>query len=457
MSSDSLSPKKITPKSIEAERSVLGAIMLDNRAWDQVIDRLTLDDFFLPSHRCVFKSLQQLSARQQPFDVLTIAETLKASGELDEIGGEAFLYEIVQNTPSAANVASYADIVREKAVLRQLIAAGTDIIDSAYNKGETDVKEILDKAERQVFKIAEQQTRGSGPVSIATLLGPTTERMDELSQKGEGVTGLSTGFSDFDNMTSGLQAGDLIIVAARPSMGKTVFGVNIAEHAALSSEKTTLVFSLEMPSEQIVMRLFSSLGRVSQQSVRTGKLSDDEWPRISSAVSMLSQAKLYIDDTPGLSPQEMRARARRVSRENGGLSLILVDYLQLMTVPGSNENRTNEVSEISRSLKALAKELNVPVIALSQLNRGLESRPDKRPIMSDLRESGAIEQDADLIAFIYRDEVYNEDTPDKGVAEILIRKQRNGPIGDFRLTFQGQYTRFDNYANQFVSSGGIPV
>ncbi len=448
---------KVTPKSIEAERSVLGAVMLDNRAWDQVIDRLSAADFFLPAHRQVFTALEQLSLKNQPFDVLTIAETLKMTGELDELGGEAFLYEIVQNTPSAANVSSYAGIVREKAILRQLIEAGTDIIDSAYSKDGLDIKDILDQAESQVFQIAEQQTRGSGPVAVSKLLSLATDKIDALSQQEGAITGLSTGFDDMDTMTSGLQAGDLIIVAGRPSMGKTVFGINIAEHAAMTADKPALIFSLEMPSEQIVMRLFSSLGRVCQHKVRTGKLGDEEWPRLTSAVSMLSQSKMYIDDTPGLSPQEMRARARRVARENGGLSLIVVDYLQLMTVPGSKENRTNEVSEISRCLKALAKELNVPLIALSQLNRGLEARQDKRPVMSDLRESGSIEQDADVIAFIYRDEVYNEDSPDKGTAEIIIRKQRNGPIGDFRLTFLGRYTRFENFTNQFVSSGGVPA
>jgi replicative DNA helicase len=444
---------KKTPYSKDAERSVLGAILLDNRSWDQIIDRISLEDFFVAEHRLVFKSLTHLSAKGQPFDFTTLKDALVTSGDLDSIGGESFIYELVNSTPTAANVASYATIVREKAILRQLIEAGTDIITSAYNQGDVDVKDVLDKAESQVFKIAEQQTRGSGPVDIKKILPLVTERIDELSQSENAITGLSTGFTDFDNMTCGLQAGDLVIVAGRPSMGKTSFAMNLAEHAAITNEKPALIFSLEMPAEQLTLRLFSSLGRIDQHKVRTGKLSDDDWPRISSAVSMLSQAKMYIDDTPALTPQEMRARARRVARENGGLSMILVDYLQLMTIAGSKENRTNEVSEISRSLKALAKELSVPLIALSQLNRGLEQRTDKRPVMSDLRESGSIEQDADVIAFIYRDEVYNEDSPDKGIAEIIIRKQRNGPIGDFRLTFLGQYTRFENYANQFVHAG----
>ena len=450
---------KTTPRALEAERSVLGAVMLDNRAWDSVVDRLSIDDFYQPEHRHIFHALEQLSVKNQPFDVLTVSQALIDAGLLDVAGGEAMLYEIVQNTPSAANVNSYADIVREKSVLRQLIEAGTDIAKRAYEKGDTDIKQILDAAESQVLQIAETQTRGTGPQPIAQLLSAATEKMDALSQMEGDVTGLATGFDDFDKMTSGLQPADLVIVAGRPSMGKTVFGINIAEHAAIKEDKPVLIFSLEMPAESITMRLFSSLGRVNQHNVRSGKLSDDEWPRISTAVSILSGAKMYIDDTPALSPQEMRARARRVARESGGLSLIVVDYLQLMTVAGSSENRTNEVSEISRSLKALAKELNVPLIALSQLNRGLEQRNDKRPVMSDLRESGSIEQDADVIAFIYRDEVYNPETADKGTAEIIIRKQRNGPIGDFRLSFYGQFTRFENYANQFVTSetGGIVV
>tara|TARA_A100001015_G_C15037450_1_gene737228 strand:+ start:2230 stop:3609 length:1380 start_codon:yes stop_codon:yes gene_type:complete len=455
---EALSKIKTTPYSIEAERSVLGGVMLDNRAWDQVVDRIGEGDFYSPEHKVVFQVLSQLAIKQAPFDVITVTEGLKTRGELETVGGEAFLYSIVQRTPSAANVSAYADIVREKSILRQLIEIGTDITDSAYNVGDCEVKDILDKAESRVFKIAEQQTRGSGPVDISTILPKVTDTIDMLSQTDGTVTGLSTGFSDLDKLTGGLQKGDLVIAAGRPSMGKTVFGVNLLEHAALTSDKPGLMFSLEMPAESITMRLFSSLGRISQQKIRSGQLGDDDWPRLSSAVSMLSQAKLYIDDTPALSPQEMRSRARRVARENGGLSLILVDYLQLMTVPGSKENRTNEVSEISRSLKALAKELDVPLIALSQLNRGLEARTDKRPVMSDLRESGAIEQDADVIAFIYRDEVYNPETPEKGVAEIIIRKHRNGPIGDIRLTFLGSFVRFENFANTFSTERvGEPV
>src|SRR3990167_6181038 len=438
---------KMLPHSIEAEQSVLGALMLDNRAWDKIVDRISELDFYRSPHRLIFKGLFQLAEKNQPFDVLTLSELLKQTHQLENAGGEVYLFELVNNTPSAANIISYADIVREKSVLRQLIQTGTDIADIAYNPQGRDSKELLDAAEQQVFKIAEQRNRSAGPVKISHLLASTTDRIDTLYHSPNALTGISTGFADFDEMTSGLQCGDMIIIAGRPSMGKTTFAMNIAEYAAMKADKPTLIFSLEMPSEQLVMRMISSLGRINQHKVRTGKLSDDDWPRITSAVSMLSESKMYIDDTPALSPMELRSRARRVARENEGLGLIVVDYLQLMMVPGNKENRAVEVSEISRSLKALAKELNVPLIALSQLNRSLESRTDRRPVMSDLRESGSLEQDADLVIFIYRDEVYHEDTPNKGIAEIIIRKHRNGPIGDFRLTFLGKYTRFENFAH----------
>jgi len=447
---------KVLPHSIEAEQSVLGALMLDNRAWDKIADRVSEVDFYRQNHRLIFQALLQLAEKNQPFDVLTVSECLKQKQTLDEAGGEVYLFELANNTPSAANIISYADIVREKSVLRQLIQTGTDIADVAYNPEGRDVKELLDVAEQQVFKIAEQRSMNSnGPVQVSQLLAQATDRIDTLYHSDHALTGLSTGFTDFDEMTSGLQKGDMVIIAGRPSMGKTTFAMNIAEYAAMKADKPTLIFSLEMPSEQLVMRMISSLGRIDQHKVRTGKLSDSDWPRVTSAVSMLGEAKMYIDDTAGLSPMEMRSRARRVARESNGLGLIVVDYLQLMTVPGMKENRAVEVSEISRSLKALAKELDVPVIALSQLNRSLEARTDRRPVMSDLRESGSLEQDADLIIFIYRDEVYHEDTPDKGIAEIIIRKHRNGPIGDFRLTFLGKYTRFENFATAPVSQEGV--
>lgn len=446
---------KVPPHSEEAERAALGALLIDNRAWDNISDKVNVDDFYRHEHRLVYTAISQLAERQTPFDVLTIAEHLRSQKLLDQVGGETYLFELAQNIPSAANAVAYAAIVRERSILRQLIETGTDIVSSAFNSDGRESKDLLDAAEQLVFQIAERGNRGSGPVKVSDLLAATTQHIDEMFHSKAMFTGVSTGFADFDHMTSGLQKGDMIIIAARPSMGKTTFAMNIAEYAAIKNEKPVLIFSLEMPAEQLTMRMISSLGRIDQHNLRTGKLKDDDWARISSAVSMLSEAQMYIDDTPALTPIEMRARARRVARANGGLSMIMIDYLQLMRVAGTKENRTNEISEISRSLKALAKELDVPVVALSQLNRGLESRTDKRPIMSDLRESGAIEQDADVIAFIYRDEVYHDDSPDKGLAEIIIRKQRNGPIGDFKLTFMGRFTRFENYVPEsVVSSAG---
>jgi len=439
---------KIPPHSIEAEQSVLGGLMLDNRAWDQVIDRLREEDFYRSEHRSIFRAISRLAEQNKPIDVLTVSETLREVHELDQVGGEVRLFELANNTPSAANITAYADIVRERSVLRQLIAAANDIANHAFNPQGMSIVELLDSAEQKVFSISEQGARGSGPVNIKNFLAKTMDRIDTLFHSNTAITGMPTGYHDFDDMTSGLQSSDLVIIAGRPSMGKTMFAMNIAEHVAIKSRSPVLVFSMEMPGEAIVMRLLSSLCRIDQLRIRTGKLADEDWPRISSTVSMLSEAPLFIDDTPGLSPAEMRARARRLAKEQGQLGLIVVDYLQLMQVPGFNENRTAEISEISRSLKGLAKELKVPVIAISQLNRGLEQRADKRPVMSDLRESGAIEQDADLIAFIYRDEVYNDNSPDKGTAEIIIAKQRNGPIGKLRLTFMGQYTCFENFIRQ---------
>lgn len=439
---------KIPPHSMDAEQSVLGGLMLDNRSFDQVVDRLREHDFYRHEHRLIFRVMGRLIELNKPLDVLTVSEALREMHELDQVGGEVYLFELSNNTPSAANITAYADIVRERSVLRQLIAAASDIAESAFNVQGRSIVELLDTAERSVFSISEQSTRGSGPINIKEFLAKTMDRIDTLFHSNSSITGVPTGYHDFDDMTSGLQGSDLVIIAGRPSMGKTTFAMNIAEHVAIKSRLPVLIFSMEMPGEAIVMRLLSSLCRIDQLRIRTGKLADEDWPRISSTVSMLSDAPLFIDDTPGLSPAEMRARARRLAKEYGQIGLIVVDYLQLMQVPGYNENRTAEISEISRSLKGLAKELKVPVIALSQLNRGLEQRADKRPIMSDLRESGAIEQDADLIAFIYRDEVYNENSPDKGTAEIIIAKQRNGPIGKLRLTFMGQYTCFENFIRQ---------
>ena len=442
---------KMPPHSIEAEQAVLGGLMIDNNTWDQVADRVSENDFYRKDHRLIFRAIAMLAEEAQPFDAVTIAEWLASHNELDNAGGLAYLGTLASNTPTAANIKAYAGIVRERAVLRQLIQVSTDIANAAYNPAGRTSAEILDEAEKKVFDIAEQGSRGrSGYQTVKDLLVKAVDRIDTLYQNQSAYTGIPTGFTDFDNMTSGLQNSDLIIIAGRPSMGKTSFAMNLVENAAIKNKTPVAVFSMEMPGEQLVMRMMSSLGRIDQHKIRTGKLDEADWPRLTSAVGILNEAPIFIDDTPGLTPMEVRARARRIAREHG-LGLIVIDYLQLMQgSSGSSENRATEISEISRALKGLAKELNVPVIALSQLNRSLEQRPNKRPIMSDLRESGAIEQDADLIIFIYRDEVYNEDSPDKGTAEVIIGKQRNGPIGMTRLTFLGQYTRFEN----FIQSDG---
>lgn len=438
---------KRPPHSIEAEQSILGGLLLDNQVWDKVSAQLCEKDFYRSEHRVIFRAIDDLVRKEQPFDVVTLLNILKTQSVLDDAGGETYLFELANNTPSVANVSAYANIVREKSVQRQLIEVANEIADDAYNPAGDDVATILDRAETKVFAIAEQTGGDGGPESIKNILVKAVEKIDALYQSGDALTGLPTGLTDLDNLTSGLQSSDLVIVAGRPSMGKTTLVMNMAEHAAIQEKTNVLVFSMEMPSDSLAMRMMSSLGRIDQNRIRTGKLEDDDWPRVTSAVHMLSEAPLFIDDTPALSPSEMRSRARRLAKEHGSLGLIVVDYLQLMKVPGfSAESRTAEISEISRSLKSLAKELNVPVIALSQLNRSLEQRQDKRPVMSDLRESGAIEQDADLICFIYRDEVYNEDSPDKGVAEIIIAKQRNGPIGKARVAFLGQYTKFEDLA-----------
>ena len=425
----------LPPHSLEAEQTVLGGLMIDNSTWDQVADVVTPQDFYRRDHRLIFEAIAALAEQSQPCDVVTLSEWLENHNELDNAGGLSYLGSLAKNTPTAANIKAYAEIVRERSVLRQLIRVSTDIATMAYNTEGRSSSEILDQAEKQVFDIAEQGSRGrSGYSGIKDLLVKAVDRIDALYQDSSAYTGVPTGFSDFDEKTSGLQNSDLIIIAGRPSMGKTSFAMNIVEHAAIKNKSPVAVFSMEMPGEQLVMRMMSSLGRIDQHKIRTGKLDDTDWPRLTSAVGILNDAPIYIDDTPGLTPMEIRARARRIKREHG-LGLIVIDYLQLMQGSGnSNENRATEISEISRSLKGLAKELSVPVIALSQLNRSLEQRPNKRPIMSDLRESGAIEQDADVIVFIYRDEVYNEDSPDKGTAEVIIGKQRNGPIGMSRLT-----------------------
>ena len=438
---------KIPPNSIQAEQSVLGGLMLDNQTWDSVADKVVEGDFYRKDHRLIFRVIEQLAEKQIPFDVITVSEALDAIGELDNAGGLAYLGMLAKETPSAANIVAYANIVRDRSVLRQLIHVGTDISDSAFNTEGRDTADLLENAERQVFKIAEQRQRGQGGFTpIKSLLASAVDKIETLFEQEGNITGAATGFTDFDDMTSGLQPADLIIVAGRPSMGKTTIAMNMAENIAIKGDKPVAVFSMEMPGDSLAMRMMSSLGRIDQHKVRTGKLDDDEWPRLTSAINLLAETKLFIDDTPALTPTEVRSRARRLMREHGQLGLIVLDYLQLMQSPSSGDNRVQQISDISRGLKALAKELNVPVVALSQLNRNLEQRPNKRPVMSDLRESGAIEQDADLIVFVYRDEVYNEDSPDKGIAEVIIGKQRNGPLGTVRLTFLGQYTRFENFA-----------
>lgn len=455
-----ISNLKVPPHSVEAEQAVLGGLMLDNEAWDAIADRLVDKDFYRKEHSLVFNAIATLAEQQKPLDVITLAEELKLRDQLDDINGEAYLFDLVNNTAVTSNITAYADIVRERSVLRQLLSAANSIAETTYHPQGRNVSELLNEAEQKVFQIAEQGKTSTGPQSIQNVLTKTIDKIDTLYQSKEAITGLPTGFTDLDKMTSGLQEADLVIVAGRPSMGKTVFGVNIAEHAMIASKQPVLMFSLEMPSEAIAMRMISSLARINQQRLRTGQLNDEDWARIPSAVSLLSESKFFIDDTAGLSPTEMRSRARRLVREHGQLGLIVVDYLQLMQIPGYKEGRTNEVSEISRSLKALAKEMKCPVIALSQLSRALEQRTNKRPIMSDLRESGAIEQDADLIAFIYRDEVYNPESPDKGTAEVIIGKQRNGPIGSVRLTFLGEFTKFEDFIPTSYGTdmpGGMPV
>jgi replicative DNA helicase len=446
---------KVPPNSIQAEQSVLGGLMLDNQTWDAVADIVAEVDFYRRSHQLIFRTITNLAGKQTPFDVITISEYLKAIGELENAGGLAYLAVMAKDTPSAANIVTYATIVRDRSVLRQLIHIGTDISDSAFNREGRETAELIENAERQVFQIAEQLQRGesAGFKPIKSLLAKAVDKIELMFEQGDAITGASTGFTDFDKLTSGLQPADLIIVAGRPSMGKTTIAMNMAENVAIKSGKPVAVFSMEMPGDSLAMRMMSSLGRIDQHKIRTGRLDDDDWPRLTSAMSLLAETKLFIDDTPALTPTEVRSRARRLMRDHGQLGLIVLDYLQLMQSPSSGENRVQQISDISRGLKALAKELNVPVVALSQLNRNLEQRPNKRPVMSDLRESGAIEQDADLIVFVYRDEVYNEDSPDKGIAEIIIGKQRNGPLGTVRLTFLGQYTRFENYAGNPYGDG----
>lgn len=442
--------QRTPPHSVEAEQSVLGSLMLDERAWETVAETLQDNDFYRHDHRLIFRAIQHLVAQEQPIDVVTVSEELEERAQLEKAGGPGYLSRLVDMTPSIDNCAAYAEIVRERSQQRRLIEAATDIMQRAYEtEGESSLTLISD-AEKAIALIAEGSRKDGGPQAVGPILKNTLETLERMFEQPDGLTGLTTGFTEIDARTSGLQKADLVIVAARPSMGKTTYSMNLVENALLVTKRPCLVFSMEMPSESIVMRMLSSIGKIDQTRIRSGKLIDEDWPKLSAAVNLLKDLPLYIDDTPALTPQEMRARARKVYRENNNdLAMIMVDYLQLMRVSGKSEGRTQEISEISRTLKAIAKEFNCPMIALSQLNRSLEQRPNKRPVMSDLRESGAIEQDADIIQFIYRDEVYNEDSPDKGVAEIITGKHRNGPIGIDRLAFIGKYTRFENLARGY--------
>jgi len=443
---------KLPPHSVEAEQSVLGGLLLSADGWDAVAETVTAGDFYRPDHRLIFRQIATMAEASEPVDVITVADRLEARGELESAGGLPYLAELAQNTPSASNIRAYALVVSERASLRKLIEAAQEIADSGFNPAGRSSGELVDEAERRIMQISERGLKAGGPQTVNPLLQSALGRIEELFNSGGEITGLSTGFADLDRMTSGLQKADLVIVAGRPSMGKTSFAMNMVEHAVLHQQQPILVFSMEMPADSLIIRMLASIGRIDQTRIRTGKLEQEDWPRLSAAVSKLKDVPLYIDDTPALTPTEVRSRARRVAREHGSLGMIMVDYLQLMQVAGSSEGRTAEISEISRSLKAVAKEFNCPMVALSQLNRALEQRPNKRPVNSDLRESGAIEQDADVIMFIYRDEVYNEESPDKGIAEIIIGKQRNGPIGVCRLAFLGQHTRFENLARG--ASGG---
>ena len=437
---------KVPPHSIEGEQAVLGGLLLSPLAWDLVADVVTEIDFYREDHRLIFRAIHELNDRSKPCDAVTVTEWFEAHGKADQIDGGSYVNQLTSSTPSAANVKAYAEIVREKSVLRQLIDVGSEITSGVFASDGRDSKELLEAAERKIFAIAEQGMRaGLDFVTVQETIKEAIEKIQELHEFEGEITGIPTGFKDFDKLTAGLQPSDLIIIAGRPAMGKTTLAMNIAEHAAIKHAVPVAIFSMEMSSLQLVMRLFSSLGQIDQTRLRSGSLTDLDWPKLTSAMNLLHKSRIFIDETPSLSPSELRARARRLKRKHD-IGLIVVDYIQLMSVPGTKENRATEVAEISRSLKAIAKELSVPVVAVSQLNRALEQRPNKRPIMADLRESGSLEQDADLIIFIYRDEVYNEDTPEKGKAEIIIGKHRNGPTGKIILTFQGQWLRFVNYA-----------
>ena len=447
---------KLPPHSIEAEQSLLGGLLIDNSALDQVGDTISSKDFYRQDHRLIFIHINDLINSDNPADVITVAESLEKNSELASIGGISYLGSLAENMPSVANIRGYAKIIRDNSILRNLITVGSEIVEGAFLPKGKDAQQLLDEMEAKLFSIAEAQSNRLGYKDFQKVIADVVRNLEERGQNPETVTGLSTGFVDLDNLTTGLHGGELVIIAGRPSMGKTALAMNIAESCAVDQNKAVAIFSMEMGSEQIVTRLLGSVAKVDQQKMRTGKMDDDDWAKIADGLGRLNEAPLFIDEGSALNSYELRARARRLDRSTeGGLGLIVVDYIQLMSPLGGpqGENRATEISEISRSLKSLAKELNIPVVALSQLNRNVDSRPDKRPQMSDLRESGAIEQDADVIMFIYRQVVYSKDPADEGIAEIIVAKQRNGPIGDVKLTFVGEYTRFENYANPGYEAG----
>ena len=442
---------RLPPHSVEAEQSLIGGLLLDNTAWDRIADMVVEGDFYRDDHRRIFSHIRRLVETGRPADVVTIYESIDKANEIDQTGGLAYLGEIAHATPSAANIRRYAEIVHERAVLRKLVTVGDEIAASALNPAGRDVKVLLDQAEQKVFEIAEAGAKsGQGFEAIPDLLGKVVERIEVLFNRDNpsDITGVPTGFHDLDRLTSGLQPGDMIVVAGRPSMGKTAFALNIAENVGTETRLPVAIFSLEMSGPQIATRLLSSVGRLNQNTIRTGRLTDDDWDKMTNALGKLHEAQIYVDDTGAINSTDLRARARRLHRKCGKLGLIVIDYIQLMTSNRENENRATEISEISRSIKSLAKELEVPIIALSQLSRKVEERNDKRPLMSDLRESGAIEQDADIIMMMYREEYYKPDTQDaKGIAEVIIAKHRNGPTDTVKLTFLGEYTKFENFAS----------
>ena len=457
MADDQIKNLKLPPHSVEAEQSLLGGLLIDNSALDQVADTISSKDFYRQDHRQIFIHIINLINSSNPADVITVAESLEKNSELTSAGGIAYLGSLAENMPSVANIRGYAKIIRDNSILRNLITVGSDIVEGAFLPKGKDAQQLLDEMEAKLFAIAESESNRLGYKDFQAVIAQVVRDLEERGQNPGTVTGLSTGFTDLDNLTTGLHGGELIIVAGRPSMGKTALAMNIAEACGVDQNKAVAIFSMEMGSEQIVTRLLGAVSKVNQQKMRTGKMDEDDWAKIADGLGRLNEAPLFIDEGSALNSYELRARARRLHRSTeGGLGLIVVDYIQLMSALGGQqgENRATEISEISRSLKSLAKELNVPVVALSQLNRNVDSRPDKRPQMSDLRESGAIEQDADVIMFIYRDEVYNPESADKGIAEIILAKQRSGPIGTVKLTFVGEFTRFENYANPGYESPG---